>query len=163
MWNLNFFRYVIPPFCISPRFQIIVYLQSISTLFPFVLIAITWICIEMHSRNCKILVCMWRTLSWCPLKSMNVKQIPNRAVIGTFATFLLLSYAKLIFMLVYLSFQLLYTISVILHLQPLLIHQPWIQVKSCLKISYYSCHDLFWITVCDCHSPTSFTVSSLPH
>ena len=101
IWNLNFFRYVIPPFCVSPKLQIvhIVYLQSISTIFPFILIGITWICIEMHSRNCKILVWIWRTLNHCLIKSMNWARIANTTVIGTFATFFLLSYAKLMFVL----------------------------------------------------------------
>ena len=98
IWNLNFFCYIIPPFCISPKLQIIhiVYLQSISTIFPFILIAITWVCIEMHSRNCTILVWINQHL----LKSINVMRIPNRTVVDTFATFFLLSYDQVIFVLV---------------------------------------------------------------
>ena len=40
MWDLNFFRYIIPPFCISLKLQMVHrgYLQSISILFPFILI-----------------------------------------------------------------------------------------------------------------------------
>jgi hypothetical protein len=45
IWSLDFFRYAIPPFCISPNLTItrVLFLQSVSTIFPFVLIVITWI------------------------------------------------------------------------------------------------------------------------
>ena len=45
VWNLDFIRYAIPPFCISQTLKIlhIFYLQCLSTIFPFILICITWI------------------------------------------------------------------------------------------------------------------------
>ncbi len=98
IWNLSFFRYVIPAFCLSPKLQIvhIVYLQSISTVFPFILIGITWICIELHSRNCVVLVWLWRVMDKLFFK---MRQNKTRTVVDTFATFFLLSYAKLMFVL----------------------------------------------------------------
>ena len=104
VWNLSFFRYVIPPFCISPNLQIIhiIYLQSISTVFPFILIGITWICIELYFRNCMIFVTLWRALDRLFLRHIEVRrQNKNRTVtvIDVFATFFLLSYAKLMFVL----------------------------------------------------------------
>ena len=97
IWNLNFFRYVTPPFCISPKLQIIhiVYLQSISTIFPFFLIVITWIVIELYSRNCMILRAVNKLLKYF-IKAMHS---PNITAIDTFATFFLLSYTRLIFVL----------------------------------------------------------------
>ena len=103
IWNLKFFRYVIPPFCISQKFHMIhiLYLQSISTFFPFVLIGITWICIELYSRNCILLVWSWRAINKLFLRYVKLMQIQNRTVtvVDTFATFFLLSYAKLILLL----------------------------------------------------------------
>lgn len=101
IWNLNFFHSIIPPFCISPKLQIIhiVYLQSVSTIFPFILITITWICIVLYSCDCVIFVRLWRALKKLfPEYVINkVVQNSNRTVIDTFATFFLLSYAKLMF------------------------------------------------------------------
>ena len=101
VWNLDFFRYVIPPFCISPNLQIIhiVYLQSISAIFPFILIGITWICIALYSRNCIVLVWLWRAFNRLFLKNFKLMQNPSRTVIDTFATFFLLLYTKLMFVL----------------------------------------------------------------
>ena len=102
IWNLTFFRYVIPPFCISPKLRMIhiIYLQSISTIFPFFLIAITWICIELYTRNCVLLVYLWRAFNNLVPKCIKVMQTPTRTVINAFTTFFLLSYTKLIFVLV---------------------------------------------------------------
>ena len=101
IWNLSFFRYIIPPFCLSPKLQIvhIIYLQSISTVFPFILIGMTWIFMELHSRNCVILVWLWRVLNKLVFKHIEARQNKVRTVIDTFATFFLLSYAKLMFVL----------------------------------------------------------------
>ena len=101
IWSLDFFRYVIPPFCISSNLKIvhIFYLKSISTVFPFFLIGITWISIEMYSHNYKVVVWPWRALNNILLKHFKVTWNSNRTVVDAFATFFLLSYAKLIFIL----------------------------------------------------------------
>ena len=100
IWNLNYFRYVIPPFCISQKFHMIhiVYLQSISTFFPFVLIGITWICIELYTSNCILLLWSWKAINKLFLRYVKLMKIQNRTVtvVDTFATFFLLSYSKLI-------------------------------------------------------------------
>ena len=98
IWNLDFFRFSVPPFCISPKLRAIhiIYLQCLSTLTPFVLIAFTWLLIELHSNDCKVVVWMWKMLSKLTLKCINVQRnSTNRTVINAFATFFLLSFAKL--------------------------------------------------------------------
>ena len=101
IWSLDFFRYVIPPFCISQKLTIghIFYLKSISTVFPFFLIGITWISIEMYSHNYKVVIWPWRVLNKVLLKHIKITWNSNRTVVDAFATFFLLSYAKLIFIL----------------------------------------------------------------
>ena len=97
VWNLDFVRYIIPPFCISPNLNIlyIFYLQNVSTIFPFILILITWVCIKLHSYNYFIFVWMWRAIN----RIFKVVKKPTRTVIDTFATFFLLLYVKLAFVL----------------------------------------------------------------
>ena len=65
IWTLDFFRFVIPSFCVLPNLKIIhvLYLQSISAVFPFILIGITWLCIKLHSRNYKIVTWPWQMLT----------------------------------------------------------------------------------------------------
>ena len=96
-WTLDFFRYAIPPFCISPFLRVIhiIYLQSVSTFFPYVLIAITWLLIKLHSNDCKVVVWMWKKLDKVVLKHIKVQRNSGRTVIDAFATFFLLSFAKL--------------------------------------------------------------------
>ena len=96
IWSLDFFNYTIPPFCISPNFETIhiLYLQSVSAIFPLILVALTWICIKLHSRDCKIVVWTWQLLNKVIFKHINVKWNSNRTVVDAFATFFLLSFSK---------------------------------------------------------------------
>ena len=97
IWTLDFIRFVVPPFCISPLLRVrhIIYLQSVSTFFPYVLIAITWLLIKLHSNGCKVVVCIWKKLDKVILKHIKVQRNSGRTVIDAFATFFLLSFAKL--------------------------------------------------------------------
>ena len=96
IWSLDFFRYAIPPFCISSNLKIIhvLYLQSVSSIFSLVLIAITWICITLYSRDCKIVTWLWQLLNRKIFVHTNIKWNSNRTVVDAFATFFLLSFSK---------------------------------------------------------------------
>ena len=97
IWTLDFLRFVVPPLCISPFLRVvhIIYLQSVSTFFPYVLIVITWLLIKLHSNDCKVVVWMWKKLDKVILKHITVQSNSGRTVTDTFATFFLLSFAKL--------------------------------------------------------------------
>jgi hypothetical protein len=53
VWNLDFIHYIVPPFCtsISLRQVDVAYFGYISAFYPFLLIFLTWILIELHDRN----------------------------------------------------------------------------------------------------------------
>ena len=94
IWNLDFFRTVIPSFCLGPhwKFAEIACLDYIIAAYPCVLILLTYATIELYSRGYR-LVCWWRPFHWflSRLKNeMNIK-IP---LVGAFGTFFSLSYAK---------------------------------------------------------------------
>ena len=98
IWNLDFLVHILPPICISSRIGIfhIEMLSFFSALYSFILIAITWICIELHDRNFKPLVITRRIFSRCfsrLIKPCDTK----RDIVDFFATFLYLSYSKLTF------------------------------------------------------------------
>ena len=94
IWNLDFFRSILPPFCVSPNLNNIhvAFLGYVSALYPVLLICFTWVCIQLYSHDCQPFVWLWKRL--CCL-------MPNRSakpkIVDTFATFFFLSYTKVCF------------------------------------------------------------------
>ena len=101
IWNLDFFRNVIPPFCVSPQIKPvhINFLYFVSAIYPLFLIIMSWVAIHLYSRNFKPVVWLWNRLKWilCNCRCLNVDQDATNTMINVFATFFLLSYAKLVF------------------------------------------------------------------
>ena len=99
IWNLDFFRYIIPPFCVSPFLKPIHinFLYFISAFYPLCLIAMSWICIHLYSRNFKPIVWLRDRLKQNVLNRFNINWDTTGTIIEGFATFFLLSYAKLVF------------------------------------------------------------------
>ena len=93
IFNLDFFRYILPPLCISPnlKFIHIIFLEYISALYPLCLVALTWFSIWMYSRN------FIRPPVWLLNKLSRIKSNQNskRTMVDIFATFFFLSYTKL--------------------------------------------------------------------
>lgn len=89
VWNLDFFRYVVPPFCISPRLKNIhvVILGYVSAFYPLLLVVLTWVSISFLSRINRTSICKCN----CPKK----KKDPKSKLIEIFATIFFLSYTKL--------------------------------------------------------------------
>ena len=109
IWNLDFFRFAFPPFCVSEAIGNIhaVVLEYISALYPLVLVFFTFLMIELHAHNVRPVVWLWKPFHKYFVhfnRSWNIK----RSTITAFSTFLLLSYTKVIFV----SFGLLYKTSV---------------------------------------------------
>ena len=111
-WNLDFFRYVIPPFCVSSRQTVlhVLALDYVVAVYPLLLIIAVYITIELHARDCRILTYTSKLFSWCfaPCKKSRVcvqfrRWDPQSTIIHAFSTFLLLSYSKFL----YISFRLL--------------------------------------------------------
>ena len=96
-WNLDFFRYFIPPFCISSDMSTlyIVALEYVVAIYPLVLIVVVYLCIELYDRGVRVVVCAWRPFHMC-FARFKRKWNPKGSVINTFAAFLLLSYSKLL-------------------------------------------------------------------
>ncbi len=98
IFNLNFVRYIIPPFCASPILKPyhITFLNYIPLIYILCLIAITWICIKSHSKNVKIIVLLWNKMKLLS-KHMCLKWDSKNTIVDGFVTIFLLSYAKLLF------------------------------------------------------------------
>ena len=103
-WNLDFFRYVIPSFCVSDQLTPIqvVALEYVVAFYPLLLIVTTYICVELHARDCRLIVWLWRPFSRCLVFVLRGREL-EFSLVHAFASFLLLSYSKILFV----SFQLL--------------------------------------------------------
>ena len=95
MWNLDFFRFLYPPFCLHPEtttLQIFALDYAIAV-YPLVLLVVAYVFVKLHDSNIKIIVCLWRPFHSCFVhfrRDWNIKT----SLIDSFATFLLLTYMK---------------------------------------------------------------------
>ena len=99
IWNLDFFRFIIPPFCVSSLLKPvhITFLYFISAFYPLCLIVLSWTYIHLYSQNFKPVVWLWDKLKQNVLNRFNINSDTTNTIIDVFATFFLLSYAKLVF------------------------------------------------------------------
>ena len=88
IWNLDFFRYALPPFCVSANLKVVhlFFLSFITAFYPVLLIIATWIMIELGSRGVKPVLCMWRTISRC-LSGVSLNWDKKSTIVDVFATF----------------------------------------------------------------------------
>ena len=94
-WNLDLFRSVIPDICLSVTTLQALALDYLIALYPFVLILLSYILIELHDRQFAVVVFIWKPF----LKALSVFQKSwdiRTSVIDSFATFFLLSYVKVL-------------------------------------------------------------------
>ena len=97
IWNLDFFRTMYPSFCLHAGMST---LQALSfdyiiAFFPMVLVGITYVLVQLHDNNFRIVVWLWKPFHWCTARFRRQWDIKT-SLIDVFATFLLLSYVKLL-------------------------------------------------------------------
>ncbi len=97
LWNLEYFRYAIPPFCVSESLSLVdVYvLEYLVATFPLFLILVIYVSVELHARGCKVLVCLWKPFRICCARTRRWMD-PRGSIVNVFATLLMLSYTKLV-------------------------------------------------------------------
>ena len=95
IWSLDFFRIVIPPICLPLNTMHIIALDYLVAVYPLFLLVCVYVLLTAHDRGCRLVVRLWRPFLWCTTRlrqSWNIRH----SIIDTFATFLLLSYIKLL-------------------------------------------------------------------
>ena len=93
IWNLDFFRTLIPHICLEVNTLQALALDYAIACYPLLLIVVSYVLIELHARNFRLLVCLWKPFRRFFIhfrKQWNIKT----SVIEVFATFLLLSNFK---------------------------------------------------------------------
>ena len=95
VWNMDFLRLVVKPFCISPNVSTLGAISTgyISAIWPLFLVLFTSMAIYLHKYNFKVVVYAWKAMNWITMGFK--RQLQNINLIHTFATFFLLSHTKL--------------------------------------------------------------------
>lgn len=98
IWSLDIGRHVIPPFCVSESLDSFhaLLLDYITVFYPMLLIFITYAFIKLHSHNFKLLVFLWKPFHRCFAKFRRTWD-PQASIMNAFATFLFLSFTKVLF------------------------------------------------------------------
>ena len=96
IWNLDFFRMIYTPFCLHPNMSTIQTraLDYAVAVYPLVLVVITYIFVSLHYRY-SLVVRLWKPFYRC-LRCIRKKWDIKDYLIGAFATFILLSYVKIL-------------------------------------------------------------------
>ena len=97
LWTLDPLYLLSPPLCISQDFHeiYIPVLDTMAALYPFALLLLTYILIELYARDCKPVVVVWKVIHrkcGCLLGSWN----SDKSLIQAFATLFFLSFMKFI-------------------------------------------------------------------
>ena len=95
IWNLDFFRSLPLNICLDLTTLQTLALDYAITIYPLLLVVITYIVIELHARGCRVLVWLWRPFHRCCVRFTRAMDIQS-SIVKAFATFLLLSYVKLL-------------------------------------------------------------------
>ena len=136
-WVLQFFQFAVKPFCISEKLEYIhvILFHYLSALYPLLLILMTYLCIHLHAQGFRPIVLLWKPFRKCFVK-LRRNWSASDSIIHTFASFMFLSFAGVIFV----SFSLaLYTEVINVNgtsTKYVLTNAPYIEVLSLQHIPY---------------------------
>ena len=87
----------IPPVCLSENMNSIqmVSLDYVFVLYPLFLLIVTYVCIELHARNFRLVVYLWKPFHKCFAKVRRNWRASD-SIIHAYATFLFLSFSSLV-------------------------------------------------------------------
>ena len=96
IWNLDFLRMVYKPFCLHPNMSImqIMCLDYAVAVYPLLLILLTYMLFKLHDR-CDVVQSCFKPLLWL-FAHFNHQWNASNSFIEAFATFIMLSYVKII-------------------------------------------------------------------
>ena len=90
VWNLDYFRTVYPDICLRITTLQALSLEYVIAFYPLLLILVSYVAIRLHSR---IPFSAWKPVKSCLGRKSNTKS----SMIDVFATFLLLTYSKILY------------------------------------------------------------------
>ena len=97
IWGMSLTENIpgITDFCVHPDINIqqAFTLKQIQSTFPLLLVIITSTCIQLHARNCKVIVWFWKPFHKC-FSSGIQKWSSKYSLVDVFSTFLVLSFSR---------------------------------------------------------------------
>ena len=93
IWSLDFFREFYPDICLDVSTLTTLAIDYAVAFYPLLLIGFSYFAIKLHSRDFKPCVVLGKPFLWCA-SHLNKPEDMNRSMIDVFATFLHLSYAR---------------------------------------------------------------------
>ena len=95
IWNLDFFRFLIPKLCLPLNTMQWMALDYLVAVYPLLLLTCFYVLLRAHDRGCRLVVRLWRPFLWCTARLRQQWNI-RHSIIDASATFFLLSYIKLL-------------------------------------------------------------------
>ena len=95
IWNLDFFRLVVPPICLHLNTMQMIALDYLVAVYPLFLLVCFYLLLTAHDRGCRLVVRLWRPFLRCTARLRQHWNV-RHSIIDAFATFLILSYIKLL-------------------------------------------------------------------
>ena len=95
IWNLDFFRSLIPPICLPLNTMQMMALDYLVAVYPFIILTCFYVLLRAHDRGCRLVVRLLRPFLWCTAR-LRQRWNVRHSIIDAFATFFLLSYIKLL-------------------------------------------------------------------
>ena len=96
IWNFDFFRTIIPPICLPLTTLQIIALDYIVAIYPLVLLLIFFALITAYERGIQVVVCILKPFHQFSARFRRQWNIKH-SVIDGFASFILLSYTKILY------------------------------------------------------------------
>ena len=95
-WNLDFFRALYHPKCISPHINFLhaSLIDGAIGLYPLVLVAVLYTFVTLRDRGCKMIVQVWKPFHYLLARFQSRINLKT-SLVDTFATLLLFSYVKI--------------------------------------------------------------------
>lgn len=98
VWNMDFLRLVVPRFCVSEKLGTleVLALGYVSAFYPLLLTVASYSLTKLHHNGCKLAVTVWKPLHRHTVAFRRFLR-HDASLVDVFATFLLLSYSKILF------------------------------------------------------------------
>ena len=95
VWNLDFFRILSPPICLPLNIMQVIALDYLVAGYPLLLLVLFNVFVRVHDKGYWLVVRLCRPFLWCTAR-MRQHWNFRSSIIHAFATFLLLSYMKML-------------------------------------------------------------------
>ena len=96
VWNLDFFRGLVPPICLPLNTLQVTALDYLTAAYPLLLLVFFYALVTAHDRGCRPVARLLKPCFWCVARTRRHANVKN-SIIDAFATFILLSYMKLMY------------------------------------------------------------------